>query len=134
MEPKQVHTERIHVDFGDSKKASEWQLSSAVVNSVENKFEVEAPMGEQLEPIVMNEEKFVNLASGLNGMNECTLSLGRKLSPEDLFHIANCASIDCSQVFFFCYLLNNSRFSCFFLVLTFRHITALRLNLENKSF
>uniref|UniRef100_A0A158R5Y3 AP-3 complex subunit beta n=1 Tax=Syphacia muris TaxID=451379 RepID=A0A158R5Y3_9BILA len=100
LEPKQVHTERIHVDFGDSKKASEWQLSSAVVNSVENKFEVEAPMGEQLEPIVMNEEKFVNLASGLNGMNECTLSLGRKLSPEDLFHIANCASIDCSQAYY----------------------------------
>lgn len=98
LSPKQSCLERIHIDFGDSKKVSEWSLESCNDNKLRNSFKLEAPMGEQLEPILLSEAKFVNLAAGLSGMSEYSAKLGRRLEANDLYQVANCAPVERSQV------------------------------------
>ncbi|MCP9258039.1 AP-3 complex subunit beta-2 [Dirofilaria immitis] len=89
---------KVYIDFGDSKRASEWVISAQDASEVT--VTIEAPMGEQIEPITMTEEQFINGILRLSGMNEHCGNLKEPLRPEELYAVANCTNVTGSKVHF----------------------------------
>lgn len=80
-------------------RASEWVIST--LDAKEVTVIVEAPMGEQIEPIRMTEEQFINGILRLSGMNEHCGNLKRPLNSEQLYAVANCTNVIDSEVCLF---------------------------------
>lgn len=99
LSPGESITKKVYIDFGDSKRASEWVISARDANEVS--VTIEAPVGEQIEPITMTEEQFINGVLRLSGMNEHCGNLKEPLRPEDLYAVANCINVTGSEVCFF---------------------------------
>lgn len=55
-------------------------------------------MGEQIEPITMTEEQFINSVLKLTGMNEHSGKLVKPFKSEELYMIANCTNVTGSEV------------------------------------
>ncbi|MFH4982650.1 hypothetical protein AB6A40_009359 [Gnathostoma spinigerum] len=95
LTPGQEKLKWIHIDFGDGKRSSVWNLKYE--GSQEVSLVIDARMGEQIEPICMNTEEFTKEAKHLSGMNEHTAVLGRKVYPAELYKIANCNNVTDSE-------------------------------------
>ncbi|VDK64530.1 unnamed protein product [Onchocerca ochengi] len=98
LSPGESIIKKIYIDFGDSKRASEWIISAEDASEVA--VTIEAPMGEQIEPITMTEEQFINGVLRLSGMNEHCGNLKEPLRPEELYAVANCTNVTGSEVHF----------------------------------
>uniref|UniRef100_A0A915PPW8 AP-3 complex subunit beta n=1 Tax=Setaria digitata TaxID=48799 RepID=A0A915PPW8_9BILA len=98
LSPGENIIKKVYIDFGDSKRASEWVISAQDGNEV--LVSIEAPMGEQIEPIMMTEEQFISGVSRLSGMNAHSGSLKESLKPEELYTVANCTSVAGSKIHF----------------------------------
>ncbi|CAG9540238.1 unnamed protein product [Cercopithifilaria johnstoni] len=98
LSPRESIVEKVYIDFGDSKRASEWVISALDANEVT--IIIEAPMGEQIEPITMTEEQFINGILRLSGMNEHCGNLKEPLRPEQLYAVANCTNVTGSEAHF----------------------------------
>lgn len=88
--------ERIFIDFGDSGRSSEWVLKTDDNTSVT--LTIEAPIGEQMYPIIMNIEQFNESAAQLTGLNEHIVPMKIILKPQQLLEFINCANIIGSEV------------------------------------
>lgn len=89
---------KVYIDFGDSKRAFDWVISAQGASDM--LVSIEAPMGEQIEPIAMSEEQFINGVLRLSGMNEHCGNLKKPLKKEELYEIANCTNVTGSEVHF----------------------------------
>ncbi|VDK68141.1 unnamed protein product [Litomosoides sigmodontis] len=98
LSPGESVIKKVHIDFGDSKWASEWVVKT--LNGNEVTVIIEAPMGEQIEPIRMTEEQFINGILRLSGMNEHCGNLKEPLRPEQLYAVANCTNVTGSEAHF----------------------------------
>ncbi|VDM09639.1 unnamed protein product [Wuchereria bancrofti] len=98
LSPGENVIKKVYIDFGDSKRASEWVISARDANEVT--ITIEAPMGEQIEPIIMTEEQFINGILRLSGMNEHCGNLKEPLRPEELYTVANCTNVNGSEAHF----------------------------------
>ncbi|KAK6106243.1 Adaptin N terminal region family protein [Brugia pahangi] len=98
LSPGENVIKKVYIDFGDSKRASEWVISARDANEVT--ITIEAPMGEQIEPIIMTEEQFINGILRLSGMNEHCGNLKEPLRPEELYTVANCTNVNGSETHF----------------------------------
>lgn len=98
LSPGESVIKKVYIDFGDSKRASEWVIRT--LNGNEITVIIEAPMGEQIEPIRMTEEQFINGILRLSGMNEHCGNLKGPLKPEQLYAVANCTNVTGSEVCF----------------------------------
>ncbi|VDM95160.1 unnamed protein product [Thelazia callipaeda] len=95
LSPGESVIKKIHIDFGDSKGTSEWLLSAE--NNQEMTISIEAPMGEQIEPVLITEEQFINRILCLSGLNDHCGKLERPLKPDELYAVANCSSVTGSE-------------------------------------
>uniref|UniRef100_F1KVB7 AP-3 complex subunit beta n=1 Tax=Ascaris suum TaxID=6253 RepID=F1KVB7_ASCSU len=87
--------ERVSIDFGDSRRTSEW-----ILNADKSDFKtitIDAPMGEQIEPISMDEQQFDGAIARLSGMNEHSAQVGTVIVPQRLYAIANCTAVNGSS-------------------------------------
>ncbi|VDO29317.1 unnamed protein product [Onchocerca flexuosa] len=98
LSPGESIIKKTYIDFGDSKRASEWVIKAEDTSEVT--VTIEAPMGEQIEPITMTEEQFINGILRLSGMNEHCGNLKQPLRPEELYAVANCTNVTGSEVHF----------------------------------
>ncbi|VBB27004.1 unnamed protein product [Acanthocheilonema viteae] len=98
LSPGESIVKKVYIDFGDSKRAFEWIISTLDANEVT--VIIEAPMGEQIEPIMMTEEQFINGILRLSGMNEHCGNLKKSLRSEELYAVANCTNVTGSEVCF----------------------------------
>ncbi|KHN77926.1 AP-3 complex subunit beta-1 [Toxocara canis] len=95
VDAKSELLERIYIDFGDSKRSSEWLLEAD--GSGCRTIVIDAPMGEQIEPIIMNEQQFDDAVALLSGMNEHSAQIAVPIVPQQLYTVANCASVEGSN-------------------------------------
>ncbi|EFO26671.1 hypothetical protein LOAG_01807 [Loa loa] len=98
LSPGESVIKKAYIDFADSKRASEWVISARDTNEII--ISIEAPMGEQIEPITMTEEQFINGILRLSGMNEHCGNLKEPLRPEELYAVANCTNVNSSEAHF----------------------------------
>uniref|UniRef100_A0A0R3RPX4 AP-3 complex subunit beta n=1 Tax=Elaeophora elaphi TaxID=1147741 RepID=A0A0R3RPX4_9BILA len=98
LSPGESIVEKVYIDFGDSKRACEWVIATRDADEVT--VIIEAPMGEQIEPITMTEEQFINGILRLSGMNEHCGNLKEPLRPEQLYAVANCTNVTGSEAHF----------------------------------
>lgn len=99
LSPGESIINKVYIDFGDSKRATEWVVTKRDGKKVT--ITIEAPMGEQIEPITMTEEQFMNGVLRMSGMNEHCGNLKAPLRQEDLYAVANCNSVNGSEVCIF---------------------------------
>uniref|UniRef100_A0A915AWJ6 Uncharacterized protein n=1 Tax=Parascaris univalens TaxID=6257 RepID=A0A915AWJ6_PARUN len=87
--------ERVSIDFGDSRRTSEWILDAD--NGDFKTVTIDAPVGEQIEPISMDEQQFDETIAHLSGMNEHSAQVGTVIIPQRLYAIANCTAVNSSS-------------------------------------
>ncbi|VDN45800.1 unnamed protein product [Gongylonema pulchrum] len=100
LPPGDETVKKIAIDFGDSKRSFDWVINAQNTGN-DVTVTIEAPMGEQIEPLAMSEEQFINAVLRLSGMQEHCGHLKKPLKPNELYEIANCTNVTGSEVGFF---------------------------------
>lgn len=89
----------LSIDFGDSGNCSEWTLYWDYSDHKRYDFKVDAPFGEQIEPIDLSTSEFELHRAQLTGMHQIAQRLGQKPSRvQQIYKVANCKKIKDSEV------------------------------------